>query len=493
MTEKIKGTGWLIPVVIFFCVVFFISWFCPLGVEDLLHCQSCCFSEALYQATASYLCFNPRIGEMLFYLLGTAADGTGAHTAWCVYRLLHPVALTAMLLLAYRLGVGYWPGKDKVSVAVLGMLAMVILAARGDYFWLCGALNWIYPSVLCMLFLLLLEPTFYGRDKLSAAKWAVLLLLTPFVAMGNETVPLLGGAALVLPLAYRVVGQRKMISAKHLVLLVFYLICAALFYLAPGRAVREAGAEWHGTVREILEHSVFSRVWVYFLYYTYLRPLILLAVLLLLFKRRGIAVMNRRLLCCIAAFLVLWLPLFAAPAWGGPRSFYPLDMVLTAALASLLSRLLPVLGRPCRWLLYTGCAVLCSGMIIPLFALSYSRYALYTDLQEKAAAAQQAGQDTLVVREAELRIPTLIPPLPFVPNSIFQQQVTTKERPFFSVTEHEWAAGAVGRRTCRQVFPYGAEQHPEIPTRYGDEQLNKGFARTLGLKRIIYVVPDEES
>ncbi len=491
-TSTGRSKGWWIPLAVFFIIVFTISWYCFLGAEDLLHCQSHTIKEAFYQASASYHHTNARIGEMLFYFLGMASDGTGSHPVFCFYRIIHPLILTAIPLLAYRLGTGCWPHKNAASGAVIVILCLTVLASRSDYFWLDGAFSWTYPSVLCMLYILLLEPTFSGDFRLSWRRWLCLLLLTPLMGMANETVPLISSAALFLPTVYWGIIKKQGFSGKHLTLFAVFLLFAAVFYLAPGPKERALEADWDFSFHTILWKSLFSSMWINFLYFTYLRPILIFAAIILLFRVKKLPVMNGRMWACVAAFLILWLPLLAAPSWGAPRSYYPLDMVILTMLASLLSRLLPELTRGGKVLLFGWVVPVYATMMIPMFALSYVRYALYTDLQEKAAAVKQAGQDTLIVRESELCIPTLIPGIPYVPNSIFQQQVTTKERPFMLIHEKEWADSPTFARIHHEVFPYRRKLPPKIPTRFGDEQLNKGFARTLGLKHVIYIAPDDE-
>ena len=457
-----------------------------------MHCQSHTIKEAFYQASASYHHTNARIGEMLFYFLGMASDGTGSHQAWMVYRVVQPLSMLLMLLLAYRLGTGCWPNNGVASCSTLTVMALTILANRTDIYWYCASVCWLWPSVFCMLYILLLEPSFKGDFRLSWQRWLCLLLLTPFMGMANETLPLITSAALFLPAVYWGIIKKQGFSGKHLTLFAILLLFAAVFYLAPGPRERALGANWELSFHTILWKSLLSSMWIHFLYFTYLRPILVFAAIILLFRVKKLPVMNGRMWACVVAFLILWLPLLAAPNWGAPRSYYPLDMVVLTMLASLLSRLLPELKRRGKVLLFGWVVPVYATMIIPLFALSYVRYALYTDLQEKAAAVKQAGQDTLVVHESELCIPKLIPAIPHVPNSIFQQQVTTKERPFMLIHEKEWAESPSFERIHQEVFPYGGEMHAEIPTRFGDEQLNKGFARTLGLKHVIYIVPDEE-
>lgn len=486
-----------ICLILFYLIVGFISWYIPPEAEDITHFQSLNLGEAWSQAVNSYMHWNPRIGELLMYAIGAKSDGAGSYQAWMIFRFLNPLFLTAMVLLAVRLGTGKWPFKLPFGGLLTGLLCFLALCNRCDIFWLDGNICWLWPAVLCMAFAVMAEPLYRGNFSIPWGRFVLMLLLAPILGMANETIApftlLMFGAP---ACYYGLYKKQKVFSVKYLVICGVLLAALVLFLISPGRAARAEGSDWALTWDTVLFKSLLSTMWIHFLYYTYLRHLVLLGALLVLYRLCRISLSHPRLWAGMAAFCLLWFPLFLAPCWGAPRSYNPLDAVFLILFANLFYRLLPHLSSWKRCAISGLTTLLCATMIVPLGCKTYCHYQFCTEMQRMAEQVKARGEKRLVFRRADLPATVLLPRIKGMPNGFLEQDISLKKIPLFGTEERIWATRKEFKRRCsagKTLIYYSlSAQRAHLASICGDEFLNRGFARYLGLEEVIYVRPDDE-
>lgn len=466
-----------------------LTWYWLMETEDIFHCRGRNWSETWEMIRISYLITNSRIGELLIYPMGMSSCYEGWVRLLWIFRILNPLFITSGIVLAYRLGTGIWGITGRWTWLVTLLLMLLCLAWRYDAFWLCGNMNWLYSSVLMLGYLILLEPVYKGTLTMPFGRFCGMFVLLLILGMVNETTPLLVGAASFFPLLYWSVKKRRVPSWHFWILGVVFLLSFAVFILAPGHAERASTSDWKLDFHTLIFKSLLSSMWIHFLYFTYLRDIIILLVIACACRFLKIDIQRRRLLLLILAFLILWLPLMAAPFWGAPRSFAPMNLILLAVYANIFNQIIPKLNNTKKVALVLFITAITSTMFVPLFASAKLRYDFYADIQSKAQRVIRSGGDTLILHKEDLILERNIVRCDYLPNSIFQKRVFIKYPPITFISEKEWAESPALERRHDIVFPY---EYPKLKAKgiyvhSGDEQRNHELARLFGLKSIICI------
>lgn len=486
-SERVSDHSGFITVAVllaFAIIVATIAWLGIFDTEDLYHCISRRIGESLLYVRYSYEQTNPRLGEFLMFVLGTSSDGTGSYYAQIVHYALVPTFQLFGLLLALRLGAPEAQFLTRKSLPLVLFAILCIMGSNQNFYWQCGNMCWLYPCVLAMLFFVFWEGIFRGDFKVKTWKFLLSVPLAVVVGMSNENTSLvslllfLGGGV------YACVRERKIcISWRYVVIAALLLASALVFYTAPCRAARAATAEWELSFHNILFHSLLNPTnWMYTAIF-YWREALVLALMVFIGRRRGVKLMDKRLAIMMLVMLLLWGVLVAAPYWGAPRSFTPLDLMLFAIMARLLYKIVNHEGVGAKevGLIFSLRAVLTLTILVPMVALAIAQYNVRCQIAKHAEAALARGETRLVLRKGDIETSPVMPRFFHIPGCVVAHDL----RPYIPLlgiskdkyesspdfTHYEWTS-------------LEGSSYPNC----GDDVLNRGVAKRFGLESIIYVV-----
>ncbi len=411
------------------------------------------------------------------YFIGIDANGEGTYQGvWC-YRLLNPAMLTLGLLMLYRLGLGKWPDSSLPSLWSLSALFVLVICANvGMLWWFCGNMSWTYPFVITLVFFWLTESFFTGNYKLNIFRFAGALLCAPIVGMSNESIPfaavvILGGTG-----AWWMYKNRSFkLSYQFWLILLSLLFFSFLFYVAPGRFIRSAHANWELTWDNIIWNSLFNKaIWVYVTLFFW-RNIVLFGLLVYLVKFSK-QLLNTRMLLLFIGWGLLSGILILAPCWGGPRSFIPPELLFYAIITRLVYALVKQGNMKRIWSYASTQVILYSTILIPLFIVTLDSFLLWEKIEQHAEKAKQRGEEILVLQNKIYD--SIIPPDISCPRTLipFSGQ---RETPFAKIRSNE-----ISRANNYKwgEFPYSRNSDCSQASDHG---MNKGWAKMLGLKGII--------
>ncbi len=453
------------------------------GWEDLVHTHARSISEALNNAYLSYMGMNARIGEMSTYLLAASSSGEGAYQAQMIFYVVNPLFCLAAVLLTMRLGIGHWLRVEWASVIALIFAVLTFLGGKQEWFWFDGNMSWLYPCVAAMCFFVIWEGCFRGDFKVTGWKFLASLPLAVVVGMSNENTSIVSLLVFLGCGVCSIVRQRRFcITWQYAVVAVVIVISAMLFYLAPGRAVRSEKLAWELTFHNIVFNSLLSPInWLYTAIF-YWREAIVLMTLVFVAYRRKVGLLDKRMACLILVLGLLWGVLTAAPSWGAPRSYAPLNLMLLAIMARLMYKIAGHTGMPSKDLLLIVSlrAVLTLTILVPLVVLSMAQYRVRCQLAEHADAAKARGETTLILHRGDLDVSPVMPRYFRIPGAIVAHDLAPSV-PLETISEKEYADSPDFRHREWKALKC------EYPSS-GDEALNRGVAKRFGLDSIIYLL-----
>lgn len=172
-----------------------LSWWSPFTSDSYHHALTgmehrFSISQVWERCVASYMTWNPRLGEYLAFALATAGKG--------LFVLINPFVQVGLVLMMFYLAVGRRidpRSPADVRLFGLGLLLLFTCTARPGVtlFWLSGATNYSWAAALWLGFLCLyrrlLGSTISGSEEESRYSWSrgVAVLVLGFAAgMTNE-------------------------------------------------------------------------------------------------------------------------------------------------------------------------------------------------------------------------------------------------------------------------------------------------------------------
>lgn len=487
MKNLVKNNAILIAGSILFIISLLFSWYMGLIAEDVFHFSAESFQEAYDIATQSRNNTNTRIGELSMYFVGISPEGTGTVFALWLYRLINPISIVACTFFIYRLGTGTWPTNTKAGLISFALVIFCMLSNKTNHYWFCGNLSWFYPTVIAMLFFIMIEPFFKGK-KISTGCLFTALCCVPIMGMSNESVSI---TALLL---YGLAGYLYMkknatwkINKQYLIIGIILLAFTILFYTAPGPYKRAHGEYSEISKIEFAIRNFFSANWLHVLFWCWRLILISIAIFILCPLKKW---NNSRNYVLISAFLMLGGILMLAPNFGAPRSLIPVELILMAILCGVIYRTVqekPLTSKKLcvLFLMLIGLAI---TILIPNTVRSIDNARFYALLQHKANEVIVKGEDQLIIKDKDIyqesiwsfsrfRIPKTLLEIYPIYTHIKPIVTTTQECYDKSEFKHQYA-----------LFPYSEG----LDLAGTDLTLNRGLAKYVGLKAIIVIRSEAE-
>lgn len=461
----------------------FIEWCGMFDQEDLCHCMSRSFDESHTYMHQAYTQTNARLGEMSFYLLAMSPHGDGAYHAQIISYVLTPIFLVAATLLIFRIALPEICIISNKSLSLLVFVALGLLGSKQNFYWFDGNLSWLYPCVIAMLFFVLWEGIFQGNFRVNTWKFLLSVPMAVIVGMSNENTSIvsllmfLGGGV------YTSIRQKRIcITWQYTVIAALLLAAAVIFYTAPGRSARAEMAGWELTIHNILFNSLLSPTnWLHTVIF-YWREAIILALMVCFARKRGVKLLDRRMACLLMVLIMSWGVLLAAPCWGAPRSYTPLDLMLFAIMARMFCKIVNHEGvKACgMWGIIAVRTLLTLTILVPTVVLALAQYRVRCQIAEHADAALARGETRLVLRKGDLDTTPVMPRYFHIPGCVVAHDL----QPFvpligISKTRYE----SVPDFSHHTVFPYQGKGFSSC----GDDVLNRGVAKRFGLESILYV------
>ncbi len=167
-----------------------LSWWCPLTSDAYHHAltgmeHSFNAAQVWDRCVSSYLTWNPRLGEFMAFALATAGKG--------LFALINPFMVLGLVFLMFYMITGrrvcpdFWP--DVRSFGFTALLLLTCTARPGvTLFWISGAANYCWASLIWLGFLCLYRPLLKDDAHLCGGplKWLAVLSLGFLAGMTNE-------------------------------------------------------------------------------------------------------------------------------------------------------------------------------------------------------------------------------------------------------------------------------------------------------------------
>lgn len=471
----------VIALTLLFLISATLSWNTGLTEEDIYHLNSHNFLEATSIAIQSYNETNARIGELCLYFLGISDDGTGAYQAVYFFRTMTPLFLTLGALFIYRIGTGQWPTSDKHSIIPVIIIILFLLGNKTGYYWLCSNTNWLFPSVIAMGFFIMIEPFFRGNFNLSWKRIVAIALLTPLVGMSNENTSITSLCLYtVAGIAHIFRNKALVFDKKYISIGLLLLSFTLLYYMAPGphKRVDSSATESANLFFFALKNAFTPLNWLHIVFWCW-RP-ILISLFILMICPLNTWKTKRNLILACTAFLMQGI-LTAAPHFGAPRAFIPIELVIFALMAGIMQNALrqALVSRfkiACLFALQISLAI---TTLFPLAVHTIDSFALRSYVKEKATEALSRGETTLILHANEMKQSSCWNPGFRIPRSLMEFH--TPMVPFITTSHYNEAEDYTHRFA---VFPYDRKSM-YTSVSCGDDILNKGIAKMFGLERII--------
>ena len=433
-------------------------------------------------AIESFRVWNSRIGELIAYV-AIPHNGIGSLYLQIAYYVINPLFCICAIMLAARLGTGKWSTNGKSGMMVLLFGVLCFLGSKQNWFWFIGNMNWLYVCVAAMLFFVMWEGIFKGDFKVTAWKFLLSLPLAVAVGMSNENTSAVSLLLFIGGGVYACLGQNKVcITWQYAVIAVILLLSSLLFFMAPAGAARSATTGWELSFHNLLFHSLLNPSnWAYTAIF-YWREALMLALMVFIGLRRGVKLMDRRLAFMMLVTLLLWGVLLAAPSWGAPRSYTPLDLMLFAIMARLLYKIVnhKDVGAREVGLILSLRAVLTLTILVPTVVLAIAQYRVRCQIAEHADAALARGETRLVLCKGDIDTSPVMPRFFHIPGCVIAHDVKP-QIPLITISADKYASAP--DFTHKVVFPYQGTRFASC----GDDVLNRGVAKRFGLESIIYV------
>lgn len=463
----------------FGCVV----WCGMLNPEDLHHCIGRSIDEGLSYVFMAYSQMNSRLGEMSFYLIGSSPQGDGAYYVQILHYVLTPIFLVSVILLVHRIALPEVPLFSDASSRSLLFIALCMLGSKQNFYWFDGNLSWLYPCTLAMLFFLLWEGIFHGDFKVSVWKFLLSVPLALVIGMSNENTSIVSLLLFAGCGAYAVIKHKRCcVTWQYVVIAVLLLTAAVCFFRAPCRAVRMGAMEWELTFHNLLFRSLLSPSnWLYTIIF-YWREAIVVMLMAYIVRKRGVKLMDRRMACTLMVLVSLWGVLLAAPCWGAPRAYTPLDLMLFAIMARMFCKISNSKGSKAsdRGLIMTVRVLLTLTVLVPTVVLALAQYRVRCQIAEKAEAAVARGETGLVLHMEDIDTSAVMPRIFHMPGCIVDHDLKPFV-PLISISEEKY------KNTSDFTHHRGNMANLHYPS-CGDDVLNRGVAKRFGLETIIYIV-----
>lgn len=383
--------------------------------------------------------------------------------------------------MAIRIAVGSWDFCRKSLLFVF--VSLCFLGSKQGCFWFIGNMNWLYPCVLSMLFFVLWEGAFHGIFRVKTTVFLLSIPLAIILGMSNENTAIISVLLFWGTGVYTCYKRRGVyITWQYAVIAALLLISALLFFTAPAGAARAAVAGWKLTFHNILYESILNPInWEYMMIF-YWREAIMLGCAVFIARMRGVQLMDRRLALLIFVLLALWGVLFAAPSWGAPRAFTPLDMVMYTIIARILYKILNHESVSSRdvGLIFTLRTVLTLTILIPTVVLAAAQYRVRCQIAERAEAALAQGKTQLVLNPGDLDTSPVMPRFFHIPGCVVAHDIRPYV-PLIGISRKKYEESP--DFTHREWTSFTREGYPSC----GDDVLNRGVAKRFGLDSIIYV------
>lgn len=462
----------------------FIEWCGMFNQEDLCHCVSRSFDESLTYMHMAYTQTNSRLGEMSFYLLAMSPHGDGAYHAQILSSVLTPIFLVAATLLIFRIALPEIGITSNKSLILLIFVSLCLLGSKQGLYWFDGNLSWLYPCVIAMLFFVLWEGMFQGNFRVNTWKFLLSVPMAVVVGMSNENTAIVSLFLFLGCGVYASIRQKSIcITWQYMVIAALLLAAAVVFYTAPCRSARAEMAGWELTFHNILFNSLLSPTnWLYTTIF-YWRETIIVALMVYFARKRGVKLLDRRMACLLMVLIMLWGVLIAAPCWGAPRSYTPLDLMLFAIMARMFCKIVNhERAKACDiWGIMAARTLLTLTILVPTVVLALAQYRVRCQIAKHADAALARGETRLVLRKGDLDISPVMPRFFYIPGCIVAHDL----QPFVPLIEISKARyESVPDFSHRTVFPYQGKGFSSC----GDDVLNRGVAKRFGLESILYVV-----
>lgn len=473
----------ILVLALFFLTVAYIAWCSMFDQEDLKHCICQHFDEAFECVRLSYHHTNPRIGEFMLYLLGVSRDGIGSYHAQILHYIFVPLSQLGALFLIFRIALPETRLLRHRSAALVLFVALFMLGTKQNFYWHCGNMCWLYPCIAAMLFFVIWEGIFLERFHMGMGKFLLSVPLAVIVGMSNENTSIIA-LLLFLGCGMRACIRQKRfcVTWQYVVVAVLLLAAAVVFYTAPCRGARAETAGWELSFHNILFNSLLSvSNWIYLALF-YWREAVVAGLMLYIARRRGAKLFDGRLACLVMVLALLWCVLLAAPCWGAPRSFTPLDLMLCAVMLRMLHKILnhDGVGARCCVVPLVVQAVLTMTVLVPTMVLAAAQYRVRCQIADYAQAARERGETSLVLHHGDLDTRAVMPRFFHIPGCVVAHDLKPFV-PLINISKKDYESGRDFEH--RSWHALSGEWYPSS----GDDVLNLGVAKRFGLESIFYV------
>ncbi len=384
-----KNWIYLPPFVLLYIFAFILSWLTPLVEEDYWHSGARNFAEAYQHAHYSFFTYNARLGELLAHFLGHYTD--------LFDLIVTPISVISTAYLLYRWALLVTRGEQARAFTAAALSCLLTSMLCYYFWWHCSNMNWFHPCTLSLLTLWTMRRVLFGSYELSRKRYITLFPLTFLLGWSNEVVSFTTISIISLCLIYHSWTNKKLPPLKIVILLLSLIIGFAI--VLSGALSRDSDAGGLSAVEKLVR-LLWASDWILFfiLFWRYLIISLCLMILLGLSRVRQV-LFTPSFYLSILTFIATMCALSQAPAWGAPRSYQPLIILLIFNILVLALRIIPQLTRRKKIIFSIICLVLAYTQWLPIAHSAINSYKFNKEIVAETQAQKAAGFEHVVIQK----------------------------------------------------------------------------------------------
>lgn len=291
----------------------------------------------------------------------------------CLDKSYFNIINTMIIILFMFLMTKIVSSKDKFldNIAFAICISWFFLPRPGEtIFWLSGAVNYLWPTTLMLLFIYYLDSYIFEK-KMQYNNKIFLYILSFFVAFSHENIMLTSSVFCFFSLIFKKYNNKEKFHRFDAFLAMFFLIGAIALVLSPGSQARKD--LMYGEISRIQQIINYKNAILHHMYYQL--PIIIVSLLLLIFLIYKKSNYRKSMIFLISGIIPYFI-MFFAPDFPERTTFPNFTLILISIFLSI-SQVNLFLGKKKQKLFfYLECFLMC----LVLFGLN-STFLKYTKLE----------------------------------------------------------------------------------------------------------------
>lgn len=305
--------------------------------------------DLLYSVQQMYFNWTGRIVIQFFVQLFSCLDKS-------YFNLINSVIIVLFVFLIIK--IVSFKGRVLDNIAFVICNLWFFLPRPGEtIFWLSGAVNYLWPTTLMLLFIYYIDAYIFEK-KLKSDKKILLYILSFSVAFSHENIMLTSAVYCFFSLVMKKYNNKEKIQRFDVLLIIFFSVGAATLVLSPGSQARKD--VMYGEISKIQQIINYKSALMHHMYHQL--PIIILSLLLLLFliyKRIDYKKSMLFLVSGIAPYFIM----FFAPDFPERTTFPNFTLILISMFFSVSQVYILLSEKRRKLFFYLECFLMCAVLL----------------------------------------------------------------------------------------------------------------------------------